>query len=454
MGLTRYRAHWIVPVSGAPIRNGALLVGDDGRITAVGADAEVPAPAGATAVDLGDAALLPGLVNVHAHPELTVLRGSLEDLPFEQWIPRLRLLKRDAALSAEDLRVSASWQLLEAHAAGVTTIAATEDSDATFVALLQSGGRGVVYRETFAPAPHQSDTALAVLRQHVDSMRAQENALVRVGVSPHTPFTVSDAHFAAVAEYAREENLAVAVHIAESAAEVALVTSASGAFADELRRRGINVTVRAESPIALLERLGVLAAKPLLIHCVLVGERDIDRIAAHGATVAHCPIANARLGHGIAPAAAMQTAGITVGLGSDSMASNNRMDMLEEARAAQLMQRSRLQSPTVLDAASVLRMATLDGARALGLDEWIGTLEPGKDADLCAVSLAGMHARPAPDPVVALVHSTRASDVVLTAVRGRVLYERGTHSTIDRAATQLAFEAVAARVAAAAAAAA
>lgn len=436
-----------MPVASSPVRAGALLVGDDGRIVAVGADAAVPAPAGAVHVDLGAAILLPGLVNAHAHPELTALRGALEDLPFDRWIPRLRRIKLEAALTPDDLRTSARWQLVEAYAAGVTTIGATEDSDAAFVALRESGGRGVVYRETFAPAAEQSPAALATLQQHVYAMRAYETDLVRVGISPHTPFTVSDAHFKAVAHYARSEALPIAVHIAESAAEFELVTAGRGTFADALRARGIDISARAPSPIALLEQLGVLSAQPLLIHCVQVDARDIDRIAHHGAFVAHCPVANARLGHGIAPVIAMRDAGITIGLGSDSMASNNRMDMLEEARSVQLMQRALLRAPSALDAGTLLRMATIDGARALGLDRHIGTLETGKDADLCAVSLSGAHMRPASDPIVTLIHSARAADVVLTVVRGRILYERGMHLTLDRAAVERSFDAVAARIA-------
>jgi 5-methylthioadenosine/S-adenosylhomocysteine deaminase len=196
----------------------------------------------------------------------------------------------------------------------------------------------------------------------------------------------------------------------------------------------------------LLERTGILDTRPLLIHCVGVTGADIARIAASGAAVAHCPAANARLGHGIAPVAEMLAAGVAVGLGTDSVAANNRLDLLEEARLAQMMQRARLRSPDMLPAERVLRLATYDGARALGLDRVIGSLEPGKDADLCAVSLAGAHVRPVHDPFAAVVHAARASDVTMTMVRGRAIFREGISLTLDPSLLRPALEDAAGRL--------
>jgi 5-methylthioadenosine/S-adenosylhomocysteine deaminase len=169
----------------------------------------------------------------------------------------------------------------------------------------------------------------------------------------------------------------------------------------------------------------VLDTAPLLIHCVLLDEEDIRIAAAYGAAVAHCPVANARLGHGIAPVVEMLAAGVNVGIGTDSVASNNRTDVLEEARIAQLMQRARLASAAALPPTELLRLVTIDAARALHCDARAGSLEVGKDADLCAVGMTAPHTRPVIDPVTALFHSARGADVVLTAVRGRLLYRDG-----------------------------
>ncbi|HEY8470328.1 MAG TPA: amidohydrolase family protein, partial [Longimicrobiales bacterium] len=196
-----------------------------------------------------------------------------------------------------------------------------------------------------------------------------------------------------------------------------------GPFAEGLRKRGIATPPRARSTIALLRETGVLDTQPLVIHCVTVDDDDIRTLADHGAFVAHCPVANARLGHGIAPVSEMLDAGIIVAVGTDSVASNNRLDLLEEARIAQVVQRGRLRSHDALPADRLLRMITMDAARALGLDSRIGSLEVGKDADLCAVSLAGAHAQPVQDPAVALFHQARGADVVLAMVRGRILFD-------------------------------
>lgn len=459
---TLYSARWVVPVSAPPIRDGALLVDPSGRIAAVGPAASVAAPEDARRVPLGEAALLPGLVNVHAHPELTAFRGLLEDLPFHEWILALNRIKRalggnappgprgspiaPATRLAEDFDAAARWTCVEALRAGITTIAATEDSGAALDALNDAGLRGIVYREVFGPDPATADASLAGLRRAVVAMRSRETDLVRVGVSPHAPYTVSDALFRAVARFALDEGLPLATHAAESGAERELVVRGEGSFAEGLRRRAIEPAPRGASTIELLDRLGVLETRPLLIHCVDLGPDDIRRIADRGASVAHCPAANARLGHGIAPVAELREAGVPVGLGTDSVASNNRLDLLEEARLAQLFQRARLRSPSALPAADALRMATLDGARALGLEDRIGSLEPGKDADLCAVSLDPPHVCPVHEPCAAVVHAARGGDVLLTAVRGRELYLAGQaeppelvrlRARLDRAAQHL-----------------
>lgn len=443
--LTIYRAAWVLPVAGEPIRAGAVMVDPAGRIAAVGPLAAVEPPAGAAIVELGEAALLPGLVNVHAHPELAAFRGALEDLSFRDWILRLVGTKR-AVLDDDAYAAAARWTLVESLRTGVTTLAATESSAASFGALAQAGMRGIVYREVFGPDPAQVQDSMADLRGAVDALRAVETELVRVGVSPHAPYTVSDALFAATARYARDEGLPLAVHAAESAVEHDLVTRGEGDFAPGLQARGIATPPRGRSTVELLARLGVLDARPLLIHCVRVDADDVARLADHGCAVAHCPVANARLGHGIAPLAELRQAGVRVGLGTDSVGSNNRLDLLEEARIASLLQRAHLGSPHVLPPADLLRLVTVDGARALGLDDRVGTLEPGKDADLCAVSLATPHARPVHDPVAALFHAARGSDVVLTAVRGRMLYRDGRVLTLDEAALAGAVEESARRV--------
>jgi cytosine/adenosine deaminase-related metal-dependent hydrolase len=426
----RIRARWVLPVTSPPIENGAVLITGDGKIAEVG-PAEIVTADSVGHMDLGEAVLMPGLINVHAHPELAAFRGLLDDLPFHLWIPNLMRCKREAALTDDDYDVAACWTCVEALRAGITTLAATETSGAAVTALLESGMRGIVYIETFGPAPYQVTESMAELRQRITQLGASANDRVRLGVSPHAPFTVSNELFVAAASFARTENLPLATHAAESEVEELLVREGAGPFAAGLRARGIETPHRANTPVELLERLGVLALQPLLIHCVRLNDDDLRRIAGSGSAIAHCPIANARLGHGIARIVEARAAGITVGLGTDSVASNNRLDLLEEARVAQLMQRVRLTASGPLPSSQLLELATISGARALGIDERVGSLDPGKDADLCAVALNGAHAVPVPDPVSALFHAARGSDVVLTMVQGHVLFDGRTVATLN-----------------------
>jgi 5-methylthioadenosine/S-adenosylhomocysteine deaminase len=290
--------------------------------------------------------------------------------------------------------------------------------------MIEAGVRGVMYQEVFGPDPSQCATSLAELRAKMDALRPRQTPLVRAGVSPHAPYTVSDPLYAAVAGYASRESLPVAVHIAESEPERQLVEQGDGPFAAGLRRRGIPVAPRARSSIALLERHGVLAARPLLIHCVRLDRDDIGVIARARAPVAHCPISNAKLGHGTAPLLELLDAGITVGIGSDSVASNNRMDMLAESRAVILAQRARLARHDVLCARDALHLATLGGARALGLDAETGSLEVGKSADLAAFPLDGS-AFPVHDPEPAAIFSLPGVQASLVAVAGHELVRDG-----------------------------
>jgi cytosine/adenosine deaminase-related metal-dependent hydrolase len=426
-----YHARWVLPISASPIENGTVGV-QDGRIAHVGPRAQ--APHASRNVDLGDAVLMPGLVNVHTHLELTAMRGFLEDLDFARWIMRLNAVKR-AVLDRESMLDAARLGVIEGLRHGVTTFADTCDSGVAFDAMLDMGVRGIMYQEVFGPDPAACGRALTELRDKVVALRARETQLVRVGVSPHAPYTVSDALFAAVALLAASERLPIAVHIAESREEARFVEQAEGVFADGLRARGIDVTVRGSSSIELLESTGVLSARPLLIHCVRVSPEDVARIAASRSSVAHCPISNAKLGHGVAPLLQLLESDIPVGLGSDSVASNNRMDMLAEARAAALAQRARAARHDVLGAREVLHLATLGGARAIGLDGDIGSIEVGKAADLTAFALKP-DATPVHDPEAAVVFALPGTSATLVIVAGRELVRDGQVLADDPRLTQ------------------
>ena len=415
--MTTYHARWVLPITDPPIENGSVSV-EAGRISYVGSRRD----AGDQSVDLGDAILMPGLVNAHCHLELTAMRGFLEDLDFRRWILRLTSAKR-AVMTTESLLDSARAGLEEGIAAGITTYADTCDSGVVIDAMREYGVRGIMYQELFGPDPAQCAASIGEFSAKLDALRGKASELVRVGISPHAPYTVSDDLFRASAELAAREGLPMAVHVAESEVESQLIAQGRGAFADGLRARGIDVRMRASSPIRLLGDLGVLDRRPLLIHCVRVDAADLELIASKKAPVAHCPVSNAKLGHGIAPLLETLAAGIDVGMGSDSMASNNRMNLLEEARAALLMQRARVATHEALAATDVLELLTIGGACALGLANEVGSLEVGKSADLAAFDIGA--AAPTYDPATAAVFSIDGSRAKFVSVAGVPLVENG-----------------------------
>jgi 5-methylthioadenosine/S-adenosylhomocysteine deaminase len=381
---TRYHAQCVLPITAPPIANGTVVVEGD-RITWVGPRADAPLAPAARDVELGHAFLLPGLVNAHTHLDLTVMRGVLEGLPFFDWVRTLVAAR--AQLTPDDLLDSARLGIREGLRAGITTFADTAPSGASFDAMRELGVRGIAYREVFGPDPAQCDASLAALRSAIAGMRPRETALVRAGVSPHAPYSVSDRLFREVAAFARSERLPLATHVAESEDESALVTRGEGPFAEFLRGRRIDVGPRGRSPIALLETCGVLDSSALLIHCVRCDAKDIATIAEHRAAVATCPMSNMRFLHGSAPVDLIRGAGIRLGVGSDSMASNVSMDVLREAMMAV---REGGSGPLDTPPDGVWATATIGGASALGLDPEIGSLEPGKQADLAVLSFAFM----------------------------------------------------------------
>jgi cytosine/adenosine deaminase-related metal-dependent hydrolase len=427
-----YSAQWVLPMTGDAIENGAVAIGGT-RIAGVGVRQEIIERfTSAEEKRFGEAVILPGFVNAHSHLELTVMRGFLEPVEhdFFAWLRRLTKAKYEI-LTPDDLKISATWGAIEAARAGVTTLGDASDfGEAAFAALCDVGLRGVVYQEVFGPDPRERNQRLAELRDKVDKLRAGETRLVRVGVSPHAPYTVSAPLYEAVAGYAIEEELNLMTHASESEAETLLMQKGSGAFAENLAARGIKWRAPGVSTIKYLHDLGVLYARPMLAHCVTVDEADIEIIKATGAHIAHCPKSNAKFGHGRAPFARFIKNEVSLALGSDSVASNNTCDMLEEARFAVLLARTGKDAQGV-NARTALNATTAGGAEVLNFFNSTGTLVENAEADLTVVKLDGAHQQPVYDPAVALVFASSGRDVVLTVVAGREIFSDGRVTTID-----------------------
>lgn len=427
-------ARYVLPVSSAPLENGAVAFDND-RLAAVGTRSELTRKFPAAAVeDLGEAAILPGFVNAHAHLELTAMRGFLDafDDDFSRWLLTLTKV-RGEILSDEDVQHGAILGALEGARAGVTTFGDIGRFGAHGLTALKTVGlRGVVFQETeFSPAEKPAEEEFQKLKEKFLALRETENQLVKIGLSPHSPYTVGARLFEKIADYAVAENIKITIHAAESDEEQELMFNGTGYFAGIYQKYGFKWTAPNCSSIEFLEKLGVLRAKPLLAHCVKVSEADVERIKNSDSRIAHCPKSNAKFGHGIAPFERFLDAPVKTGFGSDSMASNNNCDILEEARFAALFARNLPGRKRFLQPAEIIETATLGGARALGMENEIGTLEAGKQADLVAVSLENIAQLPVHDVHTALVFASNARDVRLTLVAGEEVFRDGAARRID-----------------------
>ena len=401
-------ADWVLPVEGAPIENGAVAI-EDGRIAAVG-----------TVDDLGagthyaDAVIVPGFVNAHSHLEYAVYGGFGDGLgDFAEWIALH--IQRKARIGWEEYVGIARFGAAQCLASGVTTVGDCSYSGATAVACADLGLRATVYLEVFGADATAGLEHFAEIKQRVDGFFSDR---VRPGISPHAPYSVSLELYRACAEL----GLPVATHLSESPAEILYLLRGEGpwgAYTDLL------VTPPEATGTRMLAEHGLLGGHVLAAHCVMVEPDEIDTLAATGTGVAHCPRSNAALGCGVAPLTELRAAGVRVGVGTDSPASAPSFDFFDELRSVVLSARARAQRPSALSASEALELGTLGGARALGLDDEIGSLAPGKRADLAVVSLEGSPYAPVEDPATAVVFGGSPDRVLATFVDGEPRYARG-----------------------------
>jgi 5-methylthioadenosine/S-adenosylhomocysteine deaminase len=411
-------ARWVFPVATPPISDGAVAV-EAGRIVGVGAraDMETAWPA-ASRWDLEGAALLPGLVNCHTHLELGSLLPAGTPESFVPWVVRLIEARRGTSDTAQARTAEAGAQAL--LRSGTTAVGEVSTAGQSLVPLLRAGLRGVVYREILGLAPEAAADRLAAARADTQAMvETADGSALAIGLSPHSPYALSEELLRGCAELVARTGVAPAIHVAESPEESEFLTTGEGPILRSLYPavgclepppRG-----RARSAVAYLAGLGVLAWRPLLVHAVHVDEADCRMMARAGVRVAHCPRSNARLSCGVAPIPRLLAHGIPVGLGTDSLASAASLDLWDEMRAALAAHAGRL------DPSAALEMGTLGGARALGMADRVGSLEAGKDADLIAVDARGIRAA---NPVGSLLAGVRGEDVLLSLIAGEIRHNR------------------------------
>lgn len=355
--------------------------------------------------------LLPGFVNAHTHLELHGLRDIARDDDFFAWLQHVRRLK--ASSTPEEFLEAARAGVREAWRFGATTVADTGTSGAAVTALTELGGRGTYYHEVIAPEPARKDEALAEARRALRRLTAIAGDRVRLGVSPHAPYTVSPELAGVTAAFAREAGLPLAAHVAESEPERAFLARHEGPFAELWRRRRIALPPRSASPVRYVAERGLLGPDLLAIHVVQADADDLQILAGQGVAVAACPRSNRRHGHGDPPLAAMFEAGLTVGLGTDSAASVGSLDLLAEARLARTI--------AGCTAERAVRMLTIDGARAVGISRDAGSLEAGKWADACVVRLAELPDDP--ERLADAILEAGSAGIVATWVGGQRVYD-------------------------------
>jgi 5-methylthioadenosine/S-adenosylhomocysteine deaminase len=429
-------ADFVLPISAEPLIDGAIAI-DKTKIVAVGTKSELAEKfPDAGFENFGEAVIMPGLINCHSHLEITAMRGFLDDVEedFYSWLMKLTTTRADK-LNDTDIEIAATFGALEGARAGVTCFGDIgRFGKAGFKALKANGLRGILFQETeFSPKNEEAENDFAKLRDKFLELKETETELVKVGISPHAPYTVSRNLFEKITDYAIAENVKITVHAAESNQERDFFQTGEGFFAGVYEKLNLEWKAPQISPVEYLAEIGVLRAKPLLAHCVKVSDRDIELIAETDSSIAHCAKSNAKFGHGIAPFEKFFAKKIRVGFGSDSVASNNTCDILEEARFATLFARNLESRKRFFNAKEIIETATFGAARALGLEREIGTLEAGKQADLIVVSLDNVAQMPIHNIYSTLLFASNARDVKMTMVAGAEIYREGLAKNIDEA---------------------
>jgi 5-methylthioadenosine/S-adenosylhomocysteine deaminase len=395
-----------------------------GRIAAVGAS---PAAAQADEVphDVIDArgrVLLPGFVQTHVHLCQTLFRGAADDLALIDWL-RERVWPLEAAHTPESLSASARLGVAELIRGGTTsalTMETVSHTESVFRAVEESGFRATVGKcmmDAGDGVPEglqeKTDDSIAESLELIERWHGRADGRVRACFAPRFAVSCTRALLERVAELARERGLLVHTHASENREEIAIVERATG-----------------QRNVAYLDSVGLAAPHVVLAHCVWLDEGEMDTLAATGTHVAHCPSSNLKLGSGVAHVAEMLGRGVSVSLGADGAPCNNRLDMFTEMRTAALLQKVR-RGPQALPALAALRMATVAGARALGLDGEIGSIEVGKRADLTLLNLDRLHTTPQPDLISTIVYAAQPEDVETVIIDGKVVMRERALLTLD-----------------------
>ena len=425
------RAQYVLPITAPLIRDGAIRVVGQ-TITDVGPAADLVARYPHEAVsDFGKAALLPGFIDAHTNLEHSVIRASELDVPFAQWTKTM--IRNSAKLNAADWYSSAVLGGLEALSFGITCVANTSATGAAVGVMRDLGLRGIVYREVVASQRGEVDAAMERAENDVLSWMCEvDNERVQVGVMPGSLYSCHPAILTKVAELATRENLQLALHVAGSKEEFNFIRYGSSAFKIHDGENPIETRTAlpwmpsGTSPVRYAVNWGAFDAPNVVaVHCVHINDEDVRFLKTYDVAVCVCSRTNAQLGMGVAPILGLRRAGLRIGFGSDSLAATDSIDMFTQMRTGMLIQRAvDADAGAFLNSTQALEMATIGAARALRLDAQVGSLEAGKVADVIAVDVSRLHLGADADPVPGLVNTCAGTDVLMTMVGGKRIYEK------------------------------
>jgi 5-methylthioadenosine/S-adenosylhomocysteine deaminase len=406
---------------GTVIENGAVAVRRD-RIVAVGKTAEINSKYKAERViEAAGRVVMPGLINTHTHVPMGMFRGIADDLVLMEWLQKYIFPAEARNVDEQFVRWGTRLGCLEMIEGGTTTFVDMYYFEDAIAEETARAGMRAVLGETLIdfPAPDNKtwDAGMQYVEKFTDKWKG--HPLIVPAIAPHAPYTVSTEHLKQAHDLSSRKNVPLVIHIAEDGAEVKTIQERYGA-----------------SSVAYLERNGLLDGRVIAAHMVWPTPEDIKTLAARKVGVAHCPQSNMKLAAGTAPVPQMLKAGVAVGLGTDGAASNNDLNLWEEMDTAAKLHKLVSKDPTVLNAREALELATINGARAIHMEKEIGSLEPGKRADLILVNMESSHQWPLYNVQSQLVYATKASDVETVMINGRLVMEDREVATIDVAAVR------------------
>ena len=410
----------VVPMDekGRVLDKGAVAIRGE-RIVAVGPTTELTARyKPAQTLDAAGKIVMPGLINTHTHVPMVLFRGIADDLALMEWLQKFIFPAEAKNVDEEFVRWGTRLGCLEMILGGTTTyVDMYYFEDAVADETAKAGMRAILGETVLDfPAPDNKtwDDAIAYTEKYLRKWRG--HALVTPAVAPHAPYTVSPDHLKQVHAMARNHDVPMLIHLSETEAEVKQVREKHGA-----------------TPIAYLDKLGVLDRRVIAAHVVWPTEPEIRTLAVRGVGVGHCPQSNMKLASGTSPVPALLKAGVAVGLGTDGAASNNDLSMWEEMDTAAKLHKLVSMNPTVLNAREALELATIRGAKAVHMEKEIGSLEPGKRADVILVHMDRAHQLPVYNVYSHLVYTTKADDVATVLINGKVVMRDRQVLTLEHA---------------------